>query len=205
MDKDDRFMAAHGLHARAERYRGEFLNLVAVIERTLGELLTEYFCTSDPSKQRLFLTRIAARMSLEEKRTLLLTILQADYPTMAAEQVVCLKDLAHIQNFRNKLAHSVVDVSEEALKRDPGEGVGFVQWQEGAPIDDVEFHECGVCVRTRCMAPCMRSSHCCRTRSAEMRSNRSFDSDTHRQRAARRVDKPTPCGALPVRAGQLRR
>jgi hypothetical protein len=33
----------------------------------------------------------------------------------------------------------------------------------------------------------------------------SFDADTHRQCAARRVDKPTPRGALPVRARQLRR
>jgi hypothetical protein len=35
--------------------------------------------------------------------------------------------------------------------------------------------------------------------------NRSFDRDTRRQCAARRVDKPTPCGALSARAGQLRR
>jgi hypothetical protein len=38
-----------------------------------------------------------------------------------------------------------------------------------------------------------------------MPSNRSFDTDTHRQGAARRADNPTPRGALPVRAGQLRR
>lgn len=38
-----------------------------------------------------------------------------------------------------------------------------------------------------------------------MRHTRSFDVDTQRQGAARRVDKPTPCGALTVRAGQLRR
>jgi hypothetical protein len=40
---------------------------------------------------------------------------------------------------------------------------------------------------------------------SELPSNRSFDADTHRQCAARRVDEPTPCAALPVRAGQLRR
>jgi hypothetical protein len=38
-----------------------------------------------------------------------------------------------------------------------------------------------------------------------LRSNRSFDSDTHRQGAARRAGELTPRGALPVRAGQLRR
>jgi hypothetical protein len=38
-----------------------------------------------------------------------------------------------------------------------------------------------------------------------MRSNISFDTDTHLHCAASRVDEPTPCGAVPVRAGQLRR
>jgi hypothetical protein len=37
------------------------------------------------------------------------------------------------------------------------------------------------------------------------RLNRSSPPDTHLQCAARRVDKPMPCSALPVRAGQLRR
>lgn len=36
-----------------------------------------------------------------------------------------------------------------------------------------------------------------------MTSNMSFDADSHRQHAARRADKPTPCGTLPLRAGQL--
>jgi len=38
-----------------------------------------------------------------------------------------------------------------------------------------------------------------------LRPNRSFDADTHRQGAASRAQEHTPCGALPVRAGQLRR
>jgi hypothetical protein len=36
-------------------------------------------------------------------------------------------------------------------------------------------------------------------------SNSLFDTDTHRQCAARRVDEPTPCGAVPVLPGQRRR
>jgi len=36
-------------------------------------------------------------------------------------------------------------------------------------------------------------------------SNRSFDTDTHRQGAASRARERTSRGALPVRAGQLRR
>jgi hypothetical protein len=38
-----------------------------------------------------------------------------------------------------------------------------------------------------------------------LRSNRSFDADTHRQGAARRAGELARRGALPMRAGQLRR
>lgn len=44
-----------------------------------------------------------------------------------------------------------------------------------------------------------------RSREVGMQANKSFDSDTHRQGAARRVGEPTPCGALPVRDCQLQR
>ena len=35
--------------------------------------------------------------------------------------------------------------------------------------------------------------------------NRSFDTDTQRHCAAKRASEPTPLGAMPLRAGQLRR
>ena len=38
-----------------------------------------------------------------------------------------------------------------------------------------------------------------------MRSNRAFDTDTHRQGAARTAGIREPRGALPARAGQLKR
>jgi len=41
--------------------------------------------------------------------------------------------------------------------------------------------------------------------SSAMRSNRSFDADPQRHCAARRADEHTPRGAMPLRAGQLRR
>lgn len=49
--------------------------------------------------------------------------------------------MQNIQEFRNKLAHSVVDVSDEALARPLDEGVGFVQWKKGTPITENEFQD----------------------------------------------------------------
>jgi hypothetical protein len=144
---DDRatHTAAERLHAKAREYRGRFLNLIAVIERNLALLLTEYFCTSDSAKQEFFFDRIACKMSLEEKRTLLMEIGKRDYPTLWQEHTELLKDLQELQTFRNKLAHSVLDVSPAALARPLDHGVGFVQWKKGTPITEEEMDKW--CVR----------------------------------------------------------
>ena len=144
-DSNRSYGSAERIHARAREYRGRFLNLVAVIERDIALLLTDYFCTSDPMKQELFFDRVACRMSLEEKRTLLLEIGKRDYPTLWQRHTEFLKDLQELQMFRNKLAHSVVDVSPDALERPIEHGVGFVQWKNGSPVTEQEMDDW--CVR----------------------------------------------------------
>ena len=93
-DTPENFAAAQKLHALAREYRGRFLNSVAAIEHDIAQLLTEYFCTSDPFKQELFFERIACRQSLEEKRNLLIEIVKNDYPRYWQENAAeFLKDL----------------------------------------------------------------------------------------------------------------
>ncbi|MDQ3287743.1 MAG: hypothetical protein M3Q42_05665 [Pseudomonadota bacterium] len=138
---DDRFKSAGRIHERARDFRGRFLNHLAVIERDIALLLTDYFCTEDPLKQELFFGRIACRMSLEQKRTLLTEIVKQDYPRYWDQNGQFLKDLKHLQELRNKLAHSIVDVSNAALDRPIEQGVGFVQWNEGSPITETELDQ----------------------------------------------------------------
>ena len=142
---DDASRAKHliagQLHERARQFRGVFLNHVAVIERNIALLLTHYFCTEDPSKQAIFFNSIASAMSLNAKRSVLIEIVRKDYPRYWDEHSQFLLDLQRLQEFRNKLAHSVVDVSDAALARPLNLGVGFVQWKEGEPITEKEFDD----------------------------------------------------------------
>lgn len=133
--------AAKKLHEKARYLRGRFLNSVAVIERDIAVILTEYFCTIDESKRELFFEKVAEKLSLQKKKEILIEIVKNDYPRYWEENKQFLIDLQHIQEFRNKLAHSVLDVSDEALARQPEEGIGFVQWKKGAPVTDGEFEE----------------------------------------------------------------
>ena len=141
MDEEhDREVAlARKLHERARYLRGRFLNSVAVIEHDIAVILTRYFCTDDEIKKELFFVKVAGQLSLEKKKKVLLEILKKDYPRYWQQHKDTLSDLQQIQEFRNKLAHSIVDVSDDALHRPLERGVGFVQWKQGAPIPDEEF------------------------------------------------------------------
>lgn len=135
--------AAERIHERARYLRGRFLNSVAVIERKIGLILTSYFCTSDEDKQHLFFTRVigAPAFSLNSKKDVLIRIVKSDYPQYWSDNQEWLKALDKIMEFRNKLAHSVVDVSEEALRRPIETGIGLIEWKDGEPITDSEFEE----------------------------------------------------------------
>ena len=133
--------AVQKLHEKARYLRGRFLNSVAVIERDIALILTEYFCTEDENKRELFFNEVAEKLSLQKKKEILINIVKNDYPRYWEEDKQFLNDLRNIQEFRNKLAHSVIDVSEEALARSTEEGVGFVQWAKGEPITDREFED----------------------------------------------------------------
>lgn len=143
MDKNpyQKQINAERIHQRARDYRGRFLNHLAVIERDIALLLTSYFCTEDLSKQKTFFNSIARQMSLQAKRMVLVEIVKEDYPRYWEENSQFLTDLQHLQEFRNKLAHSVVDVSDVALCRPIEQGISFVQWKGGEPITEGEFDD----------------------------------------------------------------
>jgi len=137
----DKVEAAKKLHEKARYLRGRFLNTVAVIERDIAVILTEYFCTADEGKRELFFGKMAEKLSLQKKKEILIEIVRNDYPLYWEENKEILDHLHDIQEFRNKLAHSTIDVSDEALSRPIEEGVGFIQWRKGKPITDKEFED----------------------------------------------------------------
>ena len=140
-EHNDKLDASRKLHERARYLRGRFLNSVAVIERDIAVILTEYFCTIDEEKRELFFEKVAEKFSLQKKKEILIEIVKKDYPRYWEENKEFLNSLQQIQEFRNKLAHSVLDVSDEALQRPLEEGVGFIQWKNGAPITDAQFQD----------------------------------------------------------------
>jgi len=143
VDEQEKIRAAKLIHEKARYYRGRFLNSVACIEHDIAHILTEYFCTSDHGKRKIFYEDIVTRafFSLNRKKDILMRIVQADYPLYWKENQKVLSAFQEILEFRNQLAHSRVDVSGEVLARPIKEGIGFTDWKDGKPITEEDFNE----------------------------------------------------------------
>ncbi len=154
-EEEKRIRAAKKIHEKARYMRGRFLNSVAVIEHKISLILTEYFCSHDEGKRKIFFNKImnAHFFSLNAKRDILIEIVKKDYPLYWKENQAELKDLKTIIEFRNKLAHSIVDVSAAALARPIEEGIGFIEWNKGQVINDDEFQNWDV--RTNMVSSCL--------------------------------------------------
>lgn len=138
---DSKIRKAQMVHERARYIRGRFLNFVAVIERDIALIITDYFCPTDQEKRELFFTEVISRVPLGEKREILFKIIRRDYPRYWDKNRDLLKEIIKIQELRNKLAHSIVDISEQALDRPIEMGIGFVEWEGSKPITEEDFQE----------------------------------------------------------------
>lgn len=143
MTYDEKYFAAKAIHARAREMRGGFLNLVACIERKLATLLTDYFCRDCPQKRKLFFDGIvtASSFGLRAKKTILVRILKQDYPSYWDREKEHFRAFDEVAEFRNRLAHCTLDVSDLALQRPKTDGIAFVDRDDCTPISDTDFNE----------------------------------------------------------------
>lgn len=143
MDYHDKRQAASRIHARAREMRGGFLNHIACIERDMAQIITDYFCTPCKEKRAIFFDHIVTKgfFGLRKKRDVLYRIIKNDYPRYWKENNEYLKRFDEIADFRNKLAHSVLDVSVEVLARPIEKGISFVDRDGAEPITELEFED----------------------------------------------------------------
>jgi hypothetical protein len=142
MDHKEKRKVASEMHARAREMRGSFLNQIACIERDIALLLTDYFCTSCTDKRRLFFDHIVTKgfFGLRRKRDVLFRIVKNDYPRYwenNREHLTCFDEVA---DFRNKLAHCILDMSDDALERPIEEGIAFIDRDGSEPITETDFN-----------------------------------------------------------------
>lgn len=145
MEHKEKVIRAQQLHSYVREWRGRILNTMAVAERNIALLISSYFCKEE--KKYFFFSEVATShfFSLRSKVNILKKILKKDYQFCLDQEPNFFKNLETVIEFRNLIAHATIDVSDDALKRDPREGVGFVSYSEGVKsikvFNEVDFNE----------------------------------------------------------------
>lgn len=123
---------ARRLHEAVRQLRGRLLNSLAVIDVGVSRLLAAYFCHNDDRRDLAFSDVFVSRLRLEYKARLLEKIVKKEFGWYLTDHTPnVFKDLHEVREFRNTLAHATVDVSDEALAKDPAQEVGFVYYKDG--------------------------------------------------------------------------
>jgi hypothetical protein len=122
MTYEEKIQSAARLHTYVTNWRGRLINSVSVIDLQLALVISKFF-----GKE------IAAIQSktFSKKREMLRVIFQQDPLLETDKDRNLINELKAIGSFRNILAHSVLDVSYEALAKSPKDGVGFISYKGG--------------------------------------------------------------------------
>lgn len=131
-DYDRKVAQAQRLHEAVRQLRGRLLNTLAVIDVGVSRLLAAYFCHDDDRRDLAFSEVFVSRLRLEYKARLLEKIVKKEFGWYLERHTPnVFKDLHEVREFRNTLAHAAVDVSDEALAKDPKQEIGFVYYKDG--------------------------------------------------------------------------
>jgi hypothetical protein len=131
-EENEKVAKVQHLHERVRQLRGRLLNTLAVIDVRVSRLLAAYFCHNDDRRNLAFSEVFVSRLRLEYKARLLEKIVKKEFSWYLERHTPnVFKDLHEVREFRNTLAHATVDVSEEALAKDPAKEVGFVYYKDG--------------------------------------------------------------------------
>lgn len=99
-----------------EKTRGPYLFQAIWIDTILNQIISYYFCPTDPKKQGSMIGLILNEMSFNSKIRHFLKILES-YPEMIIKYPKIETKLDNIRDFRNKIAHSKLDTSGEFLSK----------------------------------------------------------------------------------------
>ena len=99
-----------------EKTRGQYLFQAIWIDTLLNQIISYYFSPTDQKKQGMLVGLVLNDISFNSKIKYFLKILES-YPEMMKKFPKIETKLENIRDFRNKIAHSKLDTSEEFLSK----------------------------------------------------------------------------------------
>jgi hypothetical protein len=130
----------HGQHLiqvfnMAAQVRGPFLEQAIFIERIIDDIVSNHFCL-DENRRNLFFSLVMPEIIFSKKIEILKQLLNSCYPDLGKKHPKLIKDLDNIRDFRNEIAHAMLDTSDEFMSKKCLDRIQFKSFKKGQTKPD---------------------------------------------------------------------
>lgn len=112
--------------------RGKFLDQAISIEMLIDDIVSRHFCPEKDRRNLLF-SLVTPELTFSTRIKILETVLERCYPNLLRKYPNLIKEVGRIRDFRNKIAHSMLDTSDEFLRKEYADRIRLVFYKKGEP------------------------------------------------------------------------
>lgn len=129
----------------AKNIRAPFIEQAISIERIIDGIIARHFCPIEELQQQFLSVILGDRMTFSEKINILETVLRDSYYDFYQKHKKLKQELTQIRQFRNRLAHSLLDTSTKFLEQKHRDRIQLLYYKDGRTkqhvitVVDVDF------------------------------------------------------------------
>ncbi len=119
------------MNTKCIQYRGLIIHHFAQIETTIENLIAEYFCSNNLSKQKELMYSLLSteKITFNTKFSVFSFIVRANYSDFLENNVGFLEDIDSVAQDRNRFAHNKFMQTLEMINNNDGNNVTLEAWK----------------------------------------------------------------------------
>jgi hypothetical protein len=125
-------IALSKVHALASRIRGDFMGQAIGIDLLIVDILTQYF-TPDKERRMLLQSEVFSTSSFSKNINVLKAVVKYSFALFNENNPNVLSELDELRNFRNKLAHALLDLSDGWMAQGHTDRIRLTSFKRGKP------------------------------------------------------------------------
>lgn len=118
------------LYELSKEIRGSFLDQAIVIEWVIDDIISQHYCPEE-TRRRLYFSTVPPELTFLSKIKIFKTILDICYPDLLEKHPNLMKEIDEIRVFRNRIAHSMLEATDEFLKTGCNDRIWLEYCQRG--------------------------------------------------------------------------
>lgn len=124
------------VHALATRIRGDFMGQAIAIDILIADILANYF-TPNNERRMLLQSEVLSTSTFSKNINVLKAVVKHSFASFNKSNPEVLSDLDELRMFRNKLAHALLDLSDEWMAQGHTDRIRLLSFNKGKPVHSI--------------------------------------------------------------------